>query len=85
VSADPHPRYVVREITGYSSGIGRSVVTTSVWIADSWYCYRVVKKIRGVPIPGGGRGQGTLDDRRRAADALCAKWNAEHDAWLAAG
>lgn len=83
--ADPSPRFVVREITGYASGVGRRRVSTSVWIADSWYCYREVKRFGGVPIPGGGRGSGTLDDRRRAADALCAELNAEHDAWLRAG
>lgn len=82
--ADPSPRFLVREITGYADG-GVRHPTTSVWIADSWYCYRVVKRIGGVPIPGGGRGSGTLDDRRRAADTLCAELNAEHDAWLAAG
>jgi hypothetical protein len=41
--ADHHPRYVVREITGYSTNAERwPAPTTSVWVSDTWNCHREV-------------------------------------------
>jgi hypothetical protein len=83
VPADPHPRYVVREITGYPMG-GGPRTSTSVWVADRWYCCAEVASFP-TPSDGGRPEQVSLSARRLAAETVCAEWNAEHDAWLAAG
>jgi hypothetical protein len=81
MSADPHPRYVLREITGYPMG-GGPRTSTSVWVADRWYC---CAEVASFPTEPGSPARVGLSARRSAAETLCEKWNAEHDAWLAAG
>jgi hypothetical protein len=79
VTADPHPRYVIREITGHPAGVGSRAVSTSLWIADTWICWREIKHWYSE-----GRGSGrTYAMARAEAEQLCDEWNAEHDAWLA--
>jgi hypothetical protein len=90
--SDRHPRFVVREISGYPA-MGQSAWGTSYWIADSWYGYAVVQSwptsLTGGGYDGGEGGRGgrnwTTPRRRDACERRCAEWNAEHDAWLAAG
>ena len=81
--ADPHPRYVVREITGYPLRAGSNrAQSTSVWVGDTWDCWREVATFYTVDRRVGGA---VLLTRRRRAERLCAELNAEHDAWMAAG
>jgi hypothetical protein len=82
MAADHHPRYVVREITGYSDKHGSGPQHTSVWVADTWDCWREVATFytrdRSFGCP-------PYAPRRATAETRCAELNAEHDAWLAAG
>jgi hypothetical protein len=85
--ADPHPRYVVRSITGYactpgSRSGGNAPETTAVWISDAWYGYAVVQMWSATPRP---RSHPRLEGRLASARCACALLNAEHNAWLARG
>jgi hypothetical protein len=80
VTADHHPRYVIRELTGYSLGIGHRRPTTDVWVADTWYCWKEVARFM---TPGYKKaGHPNYPVRRAMAEAVCARLNAEHEAWL---
>jgi hypothetical protein len=83
--SDPHPRFVVREITGYPgpSTAGNAPERTSVWVADTWNCHREVATFYSVL--GGDPTTASIAARRGRAVATCDRLNAEHDAWLAAG
>ena len=85
--ADPHPRYVVRSITGYTCRPGRDTggnarETTDVWVADTWYGYAVVRLWSATPSLGV---HPRLAGRLAQAESMCARLNAEHDAELARG
>jgi hypothetical protein len=89
---DHHPRYVLRESVGgeIKCPIAPGNPTIREWlIMDSWYCYRVVWQWRGWASPsyiGTRTGVGgSIAKRRRHAEVMLGRFNAEHDAWLAAG
>ncbi len=76
---DGKPRFVVREITGYTinetgSTGGNALPTTDVMILDRAYCHRVVSYFRA-----SGNGQPRLPARQHLAEERCARLNAEDE------
>lgn len=73
------PRYIVRELIGFGSSNSTrwSRETTHVYVLDSWYGFAVVASYppkHGVHT----------EARRERATVFAHRYNAEHDAWLAA-
>ncbi len=73
---DGKPRFIVREITGYTihrGGTGgKAQPTTDVMIVDRAYCHRVVSYFRA-----SGNGQPRVGARRHLAQERAARLNAE--------
>jgi hypothetical protein len=77
------PRYIVRESRGvpvnFTYGRGAQSLT-EIMVMDSWDCYRVVWSSLWL-----GHDARQPAHSRPRAHRTCAKWNAEHDEWMADG
>jgi hypothetical protein len=66
--SDPHPRYVT--------------TADDLFVLDRWYCHREVYRAPYLRTAMGGLT--VVTGTKAITRATCDKWNAEHDAWLAA-
>lgn len=79
---DPHPRYIVKEIRGFSSTSGNARQTSDFMVLDRWHCHSVVYYDKARVDRKGNRRVLPYRDRAREADRICLRMNVEHDDWL---